>query len=333
MGSSYSTANIPSQEGKVVVITGGNTGIGKVCALELAARGAHVILACRSADRALPVVEEIKKETNNEKVEFMELNLANLRSVVRFTDAFREKKLPIHVLLNNAGIMACPYRLSDDGIELQFATNHLGHFLLTTRLLDIVEASAPSRIVNVSSLAHTMSYNEGVRFDKINDEKSYSIVSAYGQSKLCNVLFSNELNKRLEGKLVFVNSLHPGYVDTELTRNVKDSYGSFVDFLSGISAAIVAKTPQDGALTSLYVATSPEIEGTDGQPPLRGQYFVPTAKLSTASKKGRDEQLAKKLWEFSEALIKEKLGEGEGEGKSEDSEHKEDSGEGGSGKL
>jgi len=298
MGASYSVEKIPSLEGKVAIVTGANTGIGKITALELARKGCHVFLASRSKERTLPVVDEIKEETHNEKIEFLELDLASLQNVRRFVNEFKEKELPLHILVNNAGIMACPFTKTVDGIEMQFATNHLGHFLLTTGLLDILEKSAPSRIVNVSSAAHQLTPEGGVAFDNINNEELYQPWRAYGQSKLCNVLFSTELARRYSSRPIYANAVHPGYVATELQRHFSSLYGGAVGLL-GEAAKIFAKSPEDGALTSLYVATSPEIETNH----INGQYFVPTAKLSKATALGRDEQLAAKLWEYSEALI------------------------------
>eukprot|EP01087_Luapelamoeba_hula_P018315 TRINITY_DN5888_c0_g1_i2.p1 TRINITY_DN5888_c0_g1~~TRINITY_DN5888_c0_g1_i2.p1 ORF type:complete len:340 (-),score=46.44 TRINITY_DN5888_c0_g1_i2:96-1079(-) len=319
MGSSYSSDQIGPQNGKVVIVTGANTGIGRVTAFHLARQGAHVILACRSADRTNPVVTEIQESTGNDKVEFMELDLGSLTSVVRFTDAFRKRELPLHLLINNAGIMAAPYKLSADNIELQFATNHLGHFLLTTRLLDIIEASAPARIVNLSSMGHKFAYSEGVRFDKINDKDTYHEWRAYGQSKLCNILFTKELDRRLEGKTVFVNAVHPGFVATELTRQLPDVYGWIAGVLGPVGN-LFAKSPEDGALTTLYVATHPDIESV----PLRGQYFTPTAHLDTPSHHALDADLARRLWEYSEALVAEKLGQGQEAKATEDKAHSEE---------
>jgi len=303
MGASWSAEQIPSLDGKVAIVTGSNTGIGRITALEMARKGCHVILACRSKDKTLPVVDEIKEATKNDKVEFLELDLASLASVERFVANFKEKELPLHILVNNAGVMACPYTLTADGVEMQFGTNHLGHFLLTNGLLDVLEKSAPSRIVNVSSEGHKLAPTGGVDFEFINDEEKYKPWIAYGRSKLCNVLFTLELAKRLKDKNIYVNVLHTGFVATELMRHMTELYGSAAAWLSKV-ATVFAKSPEDGALTQLYLATSPDVEEQN----IRGQYYVPTAKHSTTSRFGRDEELAAKLWEFSERLIEEKLG-------------------------
>jgi len=270
--------------------------------MEMARKGCHVILACRSKDKTLPVIDEIQKETKNDKVEFMELDLAELRSVDRFVKEYKEKGYPIHILLNNAAVMACPYRLSPDGIELQFATNHLGHFRLTTELIDVLVSSAPSRIVNVSSMGHHMVPKEGIAFERINDETYYDPWRMYGQSKLANILFANELARRLKDKHVYCNSLHPGVIATELSRNLSEVYG-WLGTVADSAISVFAKSPMTGALTSLYLSTAPVIEKEE----VTGCYYVPTAKLSKASAFGQNEELAGKLWEFSEKLIQEKL--------------------------
>lgn len=308
MGNKGFTAEaIGDQSGKVAIVTGSNTGIGKITALELARKGCHVIMACRSRDRTVPVVDEIREVTGNDRVEFMELNLSSLKSVAKFVREFKKTGLPLHLLINNAGVMACPFKLSEDGIELQWATNHLGHFLLTTSLLDVIEASAPARIVNVSSMGHKMT--SGLELETLNDEKRYGAWNAYARSKLSNILFSLELQKRIGDKQIWVNSIHPGYVATELTRNVSDLYGSIAEPLSNFAASLFALPPEKGALTTLYVATSPDIESNDW----RARYFVPIAKLATTSKAAMNEEAAKQLWEFSEKLVAEKLGDAVGD--------------------
>jgi retinol dehydrogenase-12 len=304
---SFTTADIPDLSGKVAIVTGGYCGIGKVTSLELAKKGCHVILACRSKERTEPVVEEIKKETSNDNVEFLELDLSSLASVQRFAKQFRSKGLPLHLLINNAGVMACPFKLSADNIELQFATNHVGHFYLTTLLLDIIEASAPARIVNLSSMAHKMA--SSLDLENLNDKDKYAPWGAYGRSKLANIFFTRELASRLADKQVYVNAVHPGYVNTELQRNFSDLYGSVAQTVGNIASSLFAMSPEKGALTSLYVATSPDIEKNDW----RGQYFVPIAKWAKPSKLASDEDLPKELWQWTENVIQEKLNSSSGE--------------------
>ncbi|KAI8579662.1 hypothetical protein K450DRAFT_240911 [Umbelopsis ramanniana AG] len=190
--------------GKVCIVTGGNTGIGKACAFAFAKKNAHVIIASRTPSKALAVVEEIKNETKNELVEFIQLDLLSLASVTKFASEFKAKKLPLHVLLNNAGVMACPFALSEDGYESQFATNHLAHFHLTMQLLPVLEESQPSRVVNVSSWGHNTIYFHGLDLETMNDESKYSAFVSYGRSKAANILFTRELSQRLEQKGVKV---------------------------------------------------------------------------------------------------------------------------------
>lgn len=191
----------------MAIITGANTGIGKENAIDFARRGAKVYIACRDVQRGEDALKDIKTASGSDKVFFLQLDLASLDSVREFSRKFHELESQLHLLINNAGVMMCPKALTKDGFEMQIGTNHLGHFLLTNLLLDLLKASAPSRIVNVSSAGHTMS---DINKDDLMSEKSYSKLKAYAQSKLANVLFSTELAKKLEGTGVTVNSLHPG---------------------------------------------------------------------------------------------------------------------------
>lgn len=194
-------------DGRIAVITGANSGIGKETAIDLAKRGAKVYIACRDLKRGEDALREIKDASGNEKIFFLQLDLASLESVREFSRKFHELESQLHILINNAGIMACPKALTKDGFELQLGTNHLGHFLLTNLLLDVMKASAPSRVVTVSSILHRIGH---IKKDDLNSEKSYWKWSVYGQSKLANILFTRELSKRLAGTGVTANCLHPG---------------------------------------------------------------------------------------------------------------------------
>ncbi|RIA88682.1 hypothetical protein C1645_825970, partial [Glomus cerebriforme] len=232
--------------------------------------------------------------------EYLNLDLASLKNVKQSAENFLAKDLPLHILVNNAGIMATPWTLTEDGIQDQFGVNHVGHFLFTKTLLPKIEASAPSRIVNVSSLAHTRI--DGIDFDKINQKDAQSPFQRYSVSKLANILFSNALAKRLEDKQVYVNSIHPGFVDTELSRGVIENYG----IIAKIGFKIInvfAKSPENGALTQLYAATSPEIIEKN----YRGKYFVPYGELENPTEAAQNDELAEKLWKYTEDLIDEKL--------------------------
>ncbi|KAL7314099.1 hypothetical protein PS15m_007754 [Mucor circinelloides] len=294
---SFAFNQIPDLKGKVAIITGSNTGIGKVCALEMAKQGATVILACRNREKTMKVVDEIKAHTGNQNVEFIQLNLLKLASVKEFADQFLARHSELHILMNNAGVMMCPFGLSEDGIETQFATNHVAHFYLTMLLLPVLEKSAPSRIINVSSIGHRMPF-KALNLESISDPAKYNKYIHYAKSKTCNILFTRELSKRLEQKgvdNVYVNANHPGGVKTDLYRHTSSILNFFVNkFLI---------TPEDGALTQLYLATSPDVE----QKPIKGEYYVPFANAAKPQGVAASEDGPLKLWEFTENLLKEKV--------------------------
>ena len=205
-------------DGKTVIITGANTGIGLETAVDLAKRNARVILACRSVERGETAAVEVRKRSGNDNVEFVQLDLASLDSVRKFAAKILEEEPHINILINNAGVMAIPKRtLTQDGFEMQFATNHLGHFLLTNLLLDRIKEAPSARIVNVSSTAH---HRGNIDLDNLNSEKSYTPWKAYGTSKLANILFTRSLAKQLKGTGVTANVLHPGVISTELARHI-----------------------------------------------------------------------------------------------------------------
>jgi len=282
MGQTVTTIKSVDLTGKVAIVTGANVGLGFVTARELAKSKAHVFLACRNTENGITACNKIKELLGPDaKVEALPLDLGSLKSVRECAQTFRDKKLPLHILINNAGIMNVPHSLTVDGIESQFGVNHIGHFLLTMSLLDIIKASAPSRIVNLSSMAHSFgSFN----WEDINLQKSYYSWTAYGRSKLANVLFTYELADRLKGTGVTCNAVHPGYVKTELARHM----GSLADY----AAQLFAKTVDVGALTQLYVATDPDLES------VTHKYFANCAiKGSSSASENKDSQ--KKLWEVS----------------------------------
>lgn len=285
--------------GLTAIVTGASSGIGTETARVLALRGVHVVMAVRNMDAGREVKEAIAKEIPTAKIDAMELDLSSMASVRKFASEFSSLGLPLNLLINNAGIMATPFMLSKDNIELQFATNHIGHFLLTNLLLETMkktarESNKEGRIVNVSSRRHRFSYREGIRFDMINDQSGYNRLSAYGQSKLANVLHANELSRRLkdDGANITANSLHPGAIATSLFRHVP-LVGGFID----IFGKYVVKNVQQGAATTCYVALHPEVKGTTGE------YFA-DSNIAKGSSQANDPELAKKLWDFSLSLIK-----------------------------
>ncbi|XP_040933779.1 short-chain dehydrogenase TIC 32, chloroplastic isoform X3 [Gossypium hirsutum] len=240
-------------------LIGASSGIGTETARVLALRGVHVIMGVRNVAAGRDVKEAIVKEIPTAKVDTMELDLSSIASVRKFAADFSSSGHPLNLLINNAGIMATPFMLSKDNIELQFATNHIGHFLLTNLLLDTMKKAARTskregRIINVSSEAHRYTYKEGIHFDKINDQSGYSNFAAYGQSKLANVLHANELAKRLkeDGVDITANSLHPGAIVTNLFRHMGPISG-----LVNIFGKIALKNVQQGlglsSRTSCYL--------------------------------------------------------------------------------
>ncbi|KAM4074877.1 hypothetical protein ACB094_10G127400 [Castanea mollissima] len=229
--------------GLTAIVTGASSGLGAETTRVLSLRGVHVIMAVRNTDAGKNVKEQILKENPNAKIDVMELDLTSMGSVRKFASDYNASGLPLNLLINNAGVMATPFKLSQDNIELQFATNHIGHFLLTNHLLETMKKTArdsnkEGRIVNLSSMAHKYAYREGIRFDKINDESGYNSISAYGQSKLANILHANELARRLkeEGVDITANSLHPGMIATNLLRYHSFMNGSRNSMLCGIAS-------------------------------------------------------------------------------------------------
>jgi len=204
-------------DGKTVIITGANTGIGKETATDLAKRNARVILACRSQEKGKKAEVDVRRESGNNDVNFRQLDLSSFTSIREFAKEVLEEESHVDILINNAAVAVCPYTKTEDGFEMQFGVNHLGHFLLTNLLLDRIKQAPEGRIVNVSSIAHT--FCGPIDLDTINSEDKYGPYDSYNKSKLANVLFTKQLAKRLEGTNVTTNSLHPGGVDTELQRH------------------------------------------------------------------------------------------------------------------
>lgn len=281
------------------IITGGASGIGLEVARVLALRGAHVIIAARNMDAAREAKELILKGNNIARVDILNLDLGSLKSVKAFADDFKALHLPLNILINNAGVMFCPFQLSKDGYEMQFATNHLGHFYLTNLLLDKMKETAKvtgvqGRIVNLSSVAHLYTYKEGIRFDMVNDETGYHEKMAYGQSKLANLLHANELSRRLreEGTDITVNSVHPGIIWTNLMR-----HSVLFSKIMKLFTWMLWKNVHQGAATTCYVALHPDLKG------VTGKYFLDCNEYEP-SELARDEALGRKLWDFSEKLVK-----------------------------
>ncbi|CAL1597277.1 unnamed protein product [Knipowitschia caucasica] len=269
---------------KTVLITGANTGIGKETAIDLAKRGARIIMACRDIERGQAALKEVIEASANPNVACMKLDLSDTNSIREFADSFNKGEEKLNILINNAGVMVCPYGKTADGFEMQIGVNHMGHFLLTFLLLDLIKKSAPARIINVSSMAHQFG---SINLEDINSEKSYDKQKAYAQSKLANVLFTRSLAKRLQGTSVSAYSLHPGVVQTDLWRHLNGPQ----QFVMKVARPFT-KNSTEGAQTSIYCAVEPSLENESGG------YYSDCAPAK-CSAKAQDDDMAQSLWELS----------------------------------
>jgi len=282
---SQETNSPKEMSGKVVLITGASSGIGLATACELARRGAHVILLCRDKTRGEAALAKVNEAGGNAEAELLLVDLASFASIRAGAKQFLATHSKLDVLINNAGLPLKDRRVTVDGYEEVFAVNHLSHFLLTHLLLPVLKASAPARIINVSSLAHAMGGK--MHWDDLMLEKSYKRWPAYSQSKLANILFTIELAKRLKGEGITVNTLHPGLVDTRFTRGHHPIFQKLF--------RMVAISAEQGAQTSVYLATSKDVEN------VTGLYFV-KMKPHKTSARARNEADAARLWKMSEKL-------------------------------
>ncbi len=288
----WGAEQVPDQTGRVVIVTGSNSGIGLETARVLAGKGATVIMACRNLDKANPKAEEIRAAHPGCDVEVMRLDLSNLDSVRQFADEFRAKHSRLDLLINNAGIMVPPYGTTAQGFETQFGVNHLGHFALTGLLLDLIVNTPGARIVTVSSVAH---YMGKIDFSDLNWERGYKAQAAYGQSKLANLLFTYELQRLLAaaGKDTLAVAAHPGWTSTNLQEHAPS-----VKFMN----RFFGQEPLMGALPTLYAATESDVKG--------GEYYGPSGLLEMngppkrvkSNKRSRDENVAERLWNVSQDL-------------------------------
>lgn len=297
MSKNWTEEQIPSQEGKKIILTGANSGIGFGATKALSKKGAHVIMAVRNEEKGQNALKKIKKENPKANLELMLVDLADFQSIHSFSEEFLRKHDRLDILINNAGVMSPPERkLTKQGFELQFGVNHLGHFLLTGLLLDIIKQTPNSRIAVQSSLVHkTKMFKPDIHFDNLNWEKNYNKYHSYGQSKLANLLFAYELDRIFKTNTIdtIVTAAHPGYTKTNLQK----------DFFSRVILNnLFAQSIDMGALPILRAATEQDLRGSeyfgpDGIGEARG-YPV----LVESSDKSHDEKLAKKLWNVSEKL-------------------------------
>jgi NAD(P)-dependent dehydrogenase (short-subunit alcohol dehydrogenase family) len=293
----WTTADIPNQTGRTAVVTGANTGLGYETATALAAKGAHVVLAVRNLEKGKAAADLIARANAGASVAIQELDLTSLDSVRAAADQLRADHDSIDLLINNAGVMMTPKASTKDGFELQFGTNHLGHFALTNLLLDRVLAVPGSRIVTVSSQGHRFARN-GIRFDDLQSERSYSRVGAYGQAKLANLMFTYELQRRLQGTNTIAVAAHPGGSNTELGRNTPPVVRAIFDTVG----PLLTQSAEMGALPTLRAATDPGVLG--------GQYYGPDGfgeqrgypKVVASSAVSHDVEAQRRLWAVSEEL-------------------------------
>jgi NAD(P)-dependent dehydrogenase (short-subunit alcohol dehydrogenase family) len=287
----WTAADIPDQNGRVAVVTGANTGLGYATATELAGRGAHVVLAVRNLDKGKAAADLIARRFPGTEVSVQELDLTSLASVREAADALRAAYDGIDLLVNNAGVMMTPKATTKDGFELQFGTNHLGHFALTGLLLERLLAAPGSRVVTVSSMGHKLGR---MRFDDLQSTRRYSRVGAYAQSKLANLLFTYELQRRLAGRKTTAVAAHPGGSSSELSRNLPN-------WLQATFRQIEQDTDM-GALPTLRAATDPSVPG--------GEYVGPGGFMEmrghpeavSSSERSHDIAAQKRLWAVSEDL-------------------------------
>jgi len=305
-------SSIPDLTGRVAIVTGGNTGLGFVTVRELARKGAHVYMLCRQESRALAAIEKIKSELgqgSDLKVDYINFDLQSLKSAKKAAEDFMERETRLDILINNAGIMATPYELSPDGIEVQ-ACNGTGHFALTVPLLPLLKQTAAMpdshvRIVNVTSAGYR--WARGPDFSTLENlnQESWSTWGRYGLSKLSNILFTNELQQRLieSGTTnIFCTSVHPGGVSTELMRGPLQSWPILSPLV--VVAKMMLLSPDQGALTQLYAATAPEVEEKD----LKAALLFPIAQLTPKNDLAEDKErkLGMQFWDLCENLVNEK---------------------------
>jgi len=297
----WTAEHIPNQSGRTALVTGANSGLGYETALALARKGAHVVMTSRSMKKGSDARDEILQLVPEASLEVMVLDLASLDSIHAFTDEFKASHDRLDVLINNAGVMAPPRSETADGFEMQFGVNHLGHFALTGLLLDLLLKTPGSRMVTVSSNAQFMGR---INFDDLQSERRYSRYGAYGQSKLANVLFAFELQRRLEaaGADTISVAVHPGFAGTNLQSTSAANNDSALEAgLYKIAIALFAQSQEKGTRPQLYAATMPDVQGGEHIAVSFMQMRGHVARVQ-ANKAAYDKDIARRLWEVSEQL-------------------------------
>jgi NAD(P)-dependent dehydrogenase (short-subunit alcohol dehydrogenase family) len=294
----WTASDVPDQSGRVAIVTGSNTGLGYETAKVLAARGARVVLAVRNVDKGESAAAKIVGSSPRADVTVQPLDLGSLQSVRTAAEELKAAYPRIDLLINNGGVMYPPKQTTKDGFELQFGTNHLGHFALTGLLLDHLLPVEGSRVVAVASMAHNI--RAGIRFDDLQWERSYNRVSAYGQSKLANLMFAYDLQRRLaaKGAPTIAVAAHPGISNTELMRHIPG--GSLPILIK--AAGLVTNSPAVGALATLRAATAPDVTGGQYYGPDGFQELLGHPKLVSSSAQSHDEAIQQRLWTVSEEL-------------------------------
>ncbi|MEZ4883782.1 MAG: SDR family oxidoreductase [Chitinophagales bacterium] len=283
-------------QGKIAIITGGNAGIGKQTAIGLAEKGYTIVLFCRNEQKGKIAQEEIQLQTGNPNIDVITCDLSSLENVEQAANKFKQKYDRLDLLINNAGLFYDYLTQTGDGFETQFQVNHLSHFYLTQLLLDVLKKSAPARIVNVSSAAHL---GKKIDFEHLPyGKEKYDGLDVYGQTKLANILFTKELTRRLRQEGIIAFALHPGVVRTQIGRKNTKGWINW-GWKALISLPIFSISEKKGAETSLYAATSLELEKFGGE-------YLKNNMIVKSSKPSYNQNTAKKLWELSEKLLKEK---------------------------
>ncbi|MFX1375724.1 MAG: SDR family oxidoreductase [Promethearchaeota archaeon] len=273
-------------KGRICMITGANSGIGKATAIGLAKMGATIVMVCRNKERGERALKDIKKKSESESIDLLLADLSSQKAIYQFVKDFKEKYKCLHVLINNAGVNLSKHTLTEDGIETTMAINYFAPFLLCNLLFDSLRAGKPARIVNVASSMQSKS----IDFDNLNGEKHYRQLKAYSVSKLALILFTYEFVRRFDGNGITINCLHPGFVRTNMIRNFKRFVKYFFPFIG-----LFMKSPKRGAKSSVYCASSPEVEG------ISGKYFKKRREAKTV-RVSYNEELAKQLWNISVEL-------------------------------
>ena len=278
-------------KGKICIVTGANSGIGKATSLGLAKMGATIVMVCRNKERGEKALNEIKEEINDDSADLMLVDLSSQKEIYDFVKDYKTRYQKLHVLINNAGVNLSKRTMTEDGIETTFAVNTIAPFLLNNLLLDTLQKSSPSRIINVVSSVHARSFH----FDDLYGEKHYHQIRIYSQSKLATILLSYELTRRIEGSSVTVNCVHPGYVKTNMVRNFR----KFVKYFYHL-VGLFLSSPKRGARGSIYLASSPEVEGVTGK-------FFNKKKETKTNKASYDKNLAREVWKLCTDLTEGKV--------------------------